>query len=455
MTDLPTAFVDRVQHQLSDPDAFLAALDAPRVRGLRIDPRKTTAAQLAAVLGHELQPVPWCSESFVVAPDTGALGSHPLHTAGAFYLQEPAAALPVVILDPQPDDYVLDLCAAPGGKSTQIAARLGARGVLVSNDATSKRARALAGTLDRWGSKALVTANAPAQLGQRWVAAFDRVLVDAPCSGEGMFRREPEARQAWSVAAVAGCARRQGEILDDATPLLRPGGTLVYSTCTFAPEENEQVILSFLASHPGWEIDPIDPIDSVDVDEWGLARVWPHHGPGEGQFVARLRAPGYRVRHSFDATVDPRDHARRQDAVASWESFAREHLAGFTAPGAYVVAGDTLYATASLPTDGLAVLRPGLPLGQARPGRFEPSAALTRVLDDTTRVARVELQGDDLARYTTGDAVAGVDGHGWVVVTSHGCALGWGRVRDTNLRSMFPKPWRNWVQVREGRGPIG
>jgi len=448
MTDLPTAFVDRVRSQLNDADALLATLDGPRVHGLRLDPRKTTRERLQPALGIALTPVPWCDTSFVV-PGEASLGAHPLHTAGAFYLQEPSASLPVEVLDPQPDDYVLDVCAAPGGKSTQIAAALGPHGVLVSNDVTAKRARALVGTLDRWGTNAVVTTNAAAQLRGKWEGAFDRVLVDAPCSGEGMFRREPDARLHWSAAAVAGCAVRQHELIEAAAAMVRPGGVLVYSTCTFAPEENEAVVTAFLRTHSGWSVEPAPAREGVDVDTDGFARVWPHHGPGEGQFIARLRAPGDERRRDV-AGPTGREVGRLAQDVVAWREFAGSHLDSWEPRGQFVVAGKSLYCAPEIDTRGLAVLRPGLPLGQALPGRFEPSAALAHALSATNRAAgtRVELRGDDLARYARGEAVAGVHASGWVIVETDGCALGWGRVRDATMRSMFPKAWRSWVNVR-------
>lgn len=451
---IPAAFAARIRTQIDDAEAFLRALEEPAPRSGRVNPARLSRDALAAELGVALSPVPWCTDSFVLPADV-TLGSHPLHSAGVFYLQEPSAALPVEVLDPQPGERVLDLCAAPGGKTTQIAAKLGPTGFVVANDVSVKRARALVGNLDRWGAATVVTATTPERLAERGAGGFDRVLVDAPCSGEGLFRRDPRAVAHWSPEHVTGSASRQHEILAVAAELVTAGGVVVYSTCTFAPEENEAVVDAFLGAHPGWSLEPVAPVAGVTVDPvGGTARIWPHRAPGEGQFVARLRAPAEhhgRSRGSMrrDSRAGGGHAAAPPDAIASWREFSARHLDGYEPPGTLVLAGDTLHATSpGLDTAGLPVLRPGLPLGRVRPGRFEPTAALAHALDPVATVPRIELRDDDLAAYVQGNAVPGVEAEGWVVVRTAGCALGWGRARAGALRSLFPKPWRSWVGTR-------
>ncbi len=248
---LPPAFLQRMRRFLGDEfPAFAESLEGEPLAALRLNPAKISAEELAE-RRFFLEPLPWCPEEGFLLRAPAHAGQHPFHVAGCYYLQEPDAMAVVPLLSPQPGDLVLDLCAAPGGKATHIASRLQGQGVLLANDLVPARARTLAANLLRWGARnAAVTAEHPDRLARHFGAAFDRVLVDAPCSGEGMFRKSPEARLAWSPAHVTGCAARQRTILQTAARLVRPGGRLVYSTCTFAPEENEGVVGAFLRQHP-------------------------------------------------------------------------------------------------------------------------------------------------------------------------------------------------------------
>ena len=243
---LPTAFLQRMQRMLGpEYPAFLRSYDRPRSVGLRFNPLK--GADLPQ-LSFGLTPVPWAPHGYFYDPATRP-GLHPYHEAGVYYLQEPSAMAPAVLLDAQPGELVLDLCAAPGGKSTQIAAALQGRGLLVCNEINPGRAKILARNIERLGiTNALVLQETPQRIAAAFPHCFDRVLVDAPCSGEGMFRKEAAASADWSEATVAHCAARQQEILDAAAVLLKAGGRLVYSTCTFAPVENEGAIAAFCAA---------------------------------------------------------------------------------------------------------------------------------------------------------------------------------------------------------------
>ena len=239
-------------------DAFLASYETPPVQGLRANSLKIAPADLAQRLPFDLQPVSWSRETFVVTGSLAKPGRHPYHGAGLYYLQDPSATAPVELLDPQPGETVLDLAAAPGGKSTHIAARLGQAGLLVANEVIHKRAWELAGNLERWGAtNVAITTETPERLAERWPGFFDAVLVDAPCSGEGMFRKGDAARREWTPALVRGCALRQDAILEQAAALVRPGGRLVYSTCTFAPGEDEGMVARFLEAHPEFTL--VDP----------------------------------------------------------------------------------------------------------------------------------------------------------------------------------------------------
>jgi 16S rRNA C967 or C1407 C5-methylase (RsmB/RsmF family) len=332
---LPLAFLARMAVLLDEEfPAFLAALSRPRHIGLRVNTLKLTTDRFEALSPWPLAPVPWCPQGYLLPYDTNA-GLYPLHDAGLYYIQEPSTMAVGTLLAPQPGERVLDLCAAPGGKSTHIAALLAGQGLLVSNEIDLKRAQVLQHNLDRWGARNIVVLNeSPERLAEHWPGAFDRVLVDAPCSGEGMFRKNVEARYHWSEAHVRGCALRQRAILDSAAHLVRPGGILAYATCTFAPEENEGVIARFLQrfpdfvleepawfpgfapGHPEWSTWPSaqrhdDPEESGTGPSRPLeagpgpsgqpagpdtlartVRLWPHRLEGEGHFIAIMRHTG-------------------------------------------------------------------------------------------------------------------------------------------------------------------
>ena len=285
----PAAFLDECREILKDEfPAFLRALALPPRRALRLNPQRNGAEQAAAPFLPDGAPrVPWEPLGRYLAADAKP-GAGIAHAAGAFYLQDASAMAPVAALDPRPGERVLDLCAAPGGKSGQIAARLNGRGFLLSNEIEFSRARILLGNLERLGVTNAFVTSAPAEaLARALPAFFDRVLVDAPCSGEGMFRRDPEAASQWNPDAPAGCAARQTAILNDAARMVRPGGKLVYSTCTFNRLENEGTVREFLRAHPDFEPDAFD-LPGVGASQGGCLRLWPHRIEGEGHFLARF-----------------------------------------------------------------------------------------------------------------------------------------------------------------------
>src|SRR3954447_18235491 len=302
--------------------AFVASLDDPPVRGLRINPAKVGAEELGALLGLELTPVPLCAHGFVLPTGAPALGLHPAIDCGLFYLQDPASMLAPALMAPEAGWRVADVAAAPGGKATDLAARVGPGGLLLANEVVRPRLRLLEQALDRWGSRSAVASSVPLdRLGGLW----DGFLLDAPCTGEALVRRDPKARRHWSDASVAGNAKRQARLLDAVAPLLRPGGVLVYSTCSFEPAENEEQVERFLERHRGWELE-----DS--------RRVWPHRDPGDGQYAARLVRTGHGT-----ARQSPRAHVDRSGS-AGWRAFREASLPRFAADDDAIVAvGDRLY----------------------------------------------------------------------------------------------------------------
>ena len=255
---LPQLFLDRMKQMLEEEyPAFLNSYEDARYQALRINPSKTDRNRFAEETSFHLQPVPWEANGFYYEKEDQP-GKHPYHEAGVYYIQEPSAMAPAAYLDAQPGEKVLDLCAAPGGKSTQIAAAMQGKGLLVSNEIHPARAKILSENMERMGVKnVMVTNESPQTLAGMFTEYFDRIMVDAPCSGEGMFRKNEQACEEWSPENVQVCAARQQEILACAASMLRPGGRMVYSTCTFAPEENEGTISRFLEQHPQFHIVPV------------------------------------------------------------------------------------------------------------------------------------------------------------------------------------------------------
>lgn len=427
---LPEAFLQRMEAQLgSEYPAFLESLERPRAVALRFNPLKGERP----VLPFVGVPVPWEPEGFYYDPQTRP-GLHVYHEAGVYYLQEASAMAPVALLDPKPGERVCDLCAAPGGKTTQIAGRMLGRGFLVCNEINPKRAKILSRNIERMGvANALVTNEHPETLASRFPGFFDRVLVDAPCSGEGMFRKEEAAVTDWSQETVQMCARRQREILDSAARLVRPGGRLVYSTCTFAPEEDEETVGAFLEAHPEFAPEPVDAPWFVSGENASY-RMWPHKLLGEGHFAAVLRKTGG---ESEEVPACPGGKCPK-----AWESFAKE--LDITLPeGKAVSFGQSLYwAPMELPElNRLKVLRPGLELGTERKGRFEPAHALALWLKTCALTESFPPESPEMKVYLHGDVVPSGK-KGWCLVQAGGYAIGWGKGDGSVLKNHYPKGLR-------------
>ena len=427
---LPEAFLTRMKAQLGEEyEAFLHSLERPRAVALRYNPLKGTAPKLPFV-GES---VPWEPQGYYYAPDARP-GLHVFHEAGVYYLQEASAMAPVALLAPRPGERICDLCAAPGGKTTQIAGRMLGEGFLLCNEINPKRAKILSRNIERMAvSNALVTNEHPENLAKRFAGFFDRVLVDAPCSGEGMFRKEEAAVTDWSQETVEMCARRQAEILHSAAKLVRSGGRLVYSTCTFAPEEDEGAVAAFLEAHPEFEPEVMVAPWFVGVENGGH-RMWPHKLLGEGHFAAVLRKTG-----GEDGEVP---QTKGEKLPREWLSFAKE--LGITLPaGKAVTFGQTLYwAPEELPDlSRLKVLRPGLELGTAKKDRFEPAHALALWLKDCKTVQDFPADSEEMARYLHGDVVPS-EKKGWCLVTADGYSIGWGKGDGRVLKNHYPKGLR-------------
>ena len=427
---LPEAFLKRMESQLGhEYGAYLASLERPRAVALRFNPLKGDRPDLPFV-GEE---VPWEPQGYYYDPGSRP-GLHVYHEAGVYYLQEASAMAPVALLSPQPGENVLDLCAAPGGKSTQIAGRMEGTGFLLCNEYSPKRAKILSRNIERMSiSNALVTNETPENLASRFPGFFDRVLVDAPCSGEGMFRKEEAAVADWSQDTVEMCARRQAQILDCAAQLVRPGGRLVYSTCTFAPEEDEDTVAAFLKRHPEFAAETVDG-PWFTPGENGSFRMWPHKLLGEGHFAAVLK------KTSGETEEIPLE--KGEALPKAWVDFAKE-LGIALPPGKAVLFGQSLFwAPANMPSlRRLKVLRPGLELGTVKKDRFEPAHALALWLRTCKSEESYPPESPEMAAYLHGDVVPSQK-KGWCLVKAGSYSIGWGKGDGRCLKNHYPKGLR-------------
>lgn len=459
---LPAEYARRIANQLGDAaQAYFDALLQPPTRGLRRNPLKAPDMPLVSLVEGLGEPVPWAENGLTLSLESGA-GLSPLHEAGAYYLQEPSAMLPATLLAPLAGETVLDLCAAPGGKSTQLAAAMAGRGTLVVNEPVPSRAAILSRNMERMGVRnAVVVCMEPEQLAARWPSLFDAILVDAPCSGEGMFRRHPEARLEWDAQAPARCAARQRRILESALAMLKTSGRLCYSTCTFNAEENEQTVAAILRDHP--ELAPIPFQVSLGAGRVlsgpdGQVHLWPHEVAGEGHFAALLQKTAASPDvsgHSAQLLVPPQALAAPQKPLLSLYDGFRHSMAealtsgraaphdGEPLPEANAVLGETLLAAPPLPPlKGVRVLRVGLALGQAKGKVFTPDHALAMAAPALALPA-VPVDLVAARAYQRGETLPAPDGlRGYVVVACQGLALGFAKASDGQLKNHYPKGLR-------------
>jgi NOL1/NOP2/sun family putative RNA methylase len=438
---LPQGFAQSLAPLLKEEmQDFLQSYEKPWQRGIRKNLQKVPEGGLETWVEGLLGMIPWEKNGLYITLDSPA-GMHPLHEAGAYYLQEPSAMAAVAALDPQPGEWVLDLCAAPGGKSTQIAARMQGNGLLVSNEPVASRAQVLSGNLERMGiSNALVTCETPERLYKKWSACFDRVLVDAPCSGEGMFRRHPETRTEWTVHTPLGCARRQTEILNSGAGMVLDGGTLCYSTCTFNTTENEGVIENFLEEHSEFSL--VSFALSQDIkSESGMLHLFPHRIAGEGHFVALLKKRGEgKTEYSVPKNVLP---LYDKGSIDAYLSFCMEALGKAGPEIAGLFAGRLISAGALPDISGLKVLRAGLHLGELRGKHFIPDHAwaMSGLLPESCRTLPMTLAQAEA--YLRGETLtAPEDSRGWAIMQFAGLPLGWGKIADGRVQNHYPKGLR-------------
>jgi len=449
--NLPESYVLKMKRLLgSEFDDYLKSFDEKRYFGLRTNTLKISPERLDEKFHFNLGRVQWCGEGFYYS-DENRPAKHPYYNAGLYYIQEPSAMSSAALLDIKPNDRVLDLCAAPGGKSTQAGTKLENKGILVSNDISASRCRALLRNIEAAGiTNAIVTNETPERLSQRFPGFFNKIIVDAPCSGEGMFRKDKDAVRSWQEHKSEVCRSLQRSILKSAADMLSESGIIVYSTCTFAPEENEGIINEFLDLHSDFQLIEINRELGFDRGrpEWvsggrkelsKCARLWPHKVKGEGHFVALLKKSG--SEKIFDI---PKIKSVSQKFLSEYYSFSNSFL-NIDISGDFIIHGRSLIKVPmAIDLSGLRVIRSGFYIGDFKTNRFEPSQAFAMGLkkDDVKNIIDFSIDDDMLIRYLKGESFTIDSNEGWNLICVDGFPLGWGKVLKGRLKNKYLPGWR-------------
>ena len=466
MTDvrqLPEAFLLKMQELLGEEfGQYLESFKEEWKPGLRVNTLKLSPGELAELVPWNLEPVPWADNGFyydgTLDGEVLRPSKHPAYYAGLYYLQEPSAMTPAAMLPVVPGDRVLDLCAAPGGKSTELASKLKGRGMLVSNDISYSRARALLKNLELAGAANIcVTSEAPEKLAGVWPEFFDKILVDAPCSGEGMFRRDEDMVKDWNEKGPEYYVPIQRQILSQAAAMLRPGGYMLYSTCTFSVEEDEENVAYVLEEFPQMQLCCLD-LDKVPgaCGGFGLSgcmRLFPHRLKGEGHFLALMRKKGGDDGgKKILPPMDPGTAGKRVRAVEKekeLDAFLRQSGAEWDYERIVIHQDNAYYLPEGLAWNlPLRFLRTGLFLGELKKGRFEPSQALAMSMKAGQFPNTVSFPGGDsrVLRSLKGETISleGDEGpvKGWCLAAMEGFPLGWAKGTGMSLKNKYYPGWR-------------
>lgn len=453
MKTLPSAFVSRMKGLLGEEEyaCYEESFQHNAVRAFRVNTEKISVEGFGKIDPFASQPVPYVETGFYL--DYDKVGNHPFHHAGMIYVQDPGAMATAECLDIQPDWWVLDLCAAPGGKSSQLRNKLGENGVLISNEIVPSRCKILTGNMERLGFRnTATTCLDPARVAQLFPETFDLIMVDAPCSGEGMFRKDDTAINEWSDDNVLHCARRQKGILEQAAAALRPGGYLVYATCTFSLEENEMVVDDFLQKHPDFELIPVRDVVRQYTDD-GIAyegcvcrnlqdarRFYPHKSRGEGQFMAVLhdtRTPAAR-------SGQGKKSIQKVDPVVI--DFLRDTLVEFDLEQVSMYNGNPVYAAPALTLDKGVAFSCGVTIGEIRKNYIQPHHQFFMAMGRQFR-RQIELAPDspELERYLHGEEITVDCENGWAVITTMDCSVGGVKVTGGRAKNHYPKGLRKVI----------
>ena len=456
---LPADFLNTLEGMLGTKglNRYIESLECERVYGLRTNPLKATPEQLKSLLTCLTHNVPWLPEGFYFSPENRPTKSVWYH-AGLFYVQEPSAMLPAAVAGIEPGHTVLDICAAPGGKTTQAAGYLQGKGLIVANDISISRCKPLVKNIELSGvTNAIVICEKPERLAGRFVDFFDRILIDAPCSGEGMFRKDKSAISSWSRHKPEACAAIQWNILNKAAIMLKPGGRMVYSTCTFEPSENEDMIEWFLGAHNEFSIVPINCSElGISATTSGAGRIWPHLQEGEGHFVCVLSKSTNNSHRINDSSKTKEDTAVGAQKLSSrhknLEHVSMDYFRGFCEEyltneldGNFVTLGESLYKIPSPMPDlgGIRTVRNGWYLGELKIKRFEPSQAFAMGLkkSDVRNTINFSSNSRDAERYLKGESFDVEAKNGWALVCVDGYPLGWAKVQNGRMKNKYLKTW--------------
>ncbi len=454
--DLPQAFRQEMKSLLGeDYDAYLKSFEEPRSFGLRVNTLRLSVRECREKLSCRTEPVPWIDNGLFYEGDEVRLSKDPYYYAGLYYLQEPSAMTPAALLPVEPGDMVLDLCAAPGGKSTELGAKLKGKGMLVANDISTSRARALLKNLEVFGIPNIcVTSEAPEKLSQSFPEFFDKILVDAPCSGEGMFRKDPQMVKDWLTKGPDYYCTIQKEITGEAVKMLRPGGYLMYSTCTFSTKEDEDVINWIFRNFPDMELQPLPLFEGAEggVRMPGCIRLFPHKLRGEGHFMALLHK---KEREKSQSPFADFDRTRRQDWISKepgldeLQEFLKKTKLDWDLSRIVKQQDMVYYLPEGFPSGKkLRYLRTGLWMGTLKRGRFEPSQVMAMVLSEHEYENSISFDREDMRviRYLKGETIAlePKEGslQGWCLVCVDGFALGFAKGCSTTLKNKYYPGWR-------------
>lgn len=469
---LPLEFTQKMKKLMAyeEYEQFINSFDADRYFGLRANTLKLTPEQLVDLMPFKLEKIPWTKDGFYYDGKESP-GKLPYYHAGLYYIQEPSAMLPAEILAPKPGERILDLCAAPGGKTVQIAAAMKNKGLIVSNDINSDRVKALVKNIELCGIKnAIVTNEQPEILARNFFQYFDRILVDAPCSGEGMFRKDEDAVKSWGKYKCDKCSALQIEIMEQADKMLKPGGYLLYSTCTFSPEEDEQIIMNFIKTHGNYDILPVYINDSSIYGfhgieggrpEWagnyeGLertVRLWPHRVKGEGHFAALLKknesASGIRMPTCKKSNTFAQDKNMIGTKIDIFYEFCRSYFyidENDMQQGYFMLNGSNLYWLPVVCPDlkGVKIAKFGWYLGSIAKHKFEPSHSFVMALkkEQCKNVVDLNIGSNELDKYLKGETIILDAEKGYNVVCVEGFPLGLAKASDGVLKNLYPKGWR-------------
>ncbi len=448
---LPEDFLYRMKALLEEKEyeEFLKSYEKPRYYGLRVNTLKISVEDFLKISPFELEPIPWTKDGFYYKEGENP-GKHPYYYAGLYYIQEPSAMFPGAIIDARPGERILDLCAAPGGKTVQMAAGMKGQGLLVANDINSDRVKALVKNIELCGVKnAIVTNETPERLAKNFAGYFDKILVDAPCSGEGMFRKDEEAARSWANFKCEKCAGMQWDILKHVDKMLAPNGVIVYSTCTFSPEEDEKMISNFINVYTDYEVLDIPRVNGIEKGrpDWSdgneqlskTARLWPHKLKGEGHFTAMLKKSGDRLSESIN------DIAHKYNLEDGFGEFIKENL-NTEFEGCFSTKGNNLYCLPVKAPDlsGLKVAKFGWYLGEFIKNKFEPSHSLVISLkkEELKNCLSLDSTSREVISYLKGETLMIEGKRGLAAICVDGYTLGWAKQTGDMLKNMYPKGWR-------------